>query len=125
MQLGGRARRIDVLDRRRGLTSTVSRGRRAASVVNALDALCQGEVGALARLKVAAQAYVAELSDRGLPCGSAVDAVTALIAACWSRKAVPAPARLVREAVLDVVGSWCVDELARLTRARASRRSAG
>jgi hypothetical protein len=111
---------IGILDRGHGPASGVSRtGRASARVIDALDALCRGESGALARLKVATQAYVAELSDRALPRDSAIDGVTDLIAACWSQGAVPAPAPLVREALVDVVGSWCADELARIARGNA------
>ena len=105
-------RTLGVVDADQPRARKVSRGARGSGrVVEALDALCHREGGALARLKAATEAYVAELCDHALPRDLAVDTVTDLVAACWSRGSVPAPAPLVREALVDVVASWCADEL--------------
>ncbi len=117
MDLHVRTLGVVVVDQTRGSArsarSALPGARGSGCVIDALDALCHREVGALARLKSATQAYVMELSDCALSRDLAVDAVTDLVAACWSRGAVPAPAPLVREALMDVVASWCVDELGR------------
>ncbi len=120
MDLHVRTLGVVVVDQPRGRARSTRSTRSAlpgahgsGGVIEALDALCHREGGALARLKRATQAYVMELHDRALPRDLAVDAVTDLIAACWSRGAVPALSPLVREALVDVVASWCVDELGR------------
>lgn len=116
------AARVAILVRGHGDRSHALRSSHASGcVIDALDALCRGQGGALARLKVATHACAAELRDRAVPSSAAVDAITELIAECWTQGAVPAPAPLVREALVDVVGSWCVDELDRIARATAER----
>ncbi len=69
------------------------------------------------QLKAATHACAAELTDRAIPFRVAVAAVTDLVVECWKEGLVPTPAPLVREALLDVVDSWCASELDRIASA--------
>ena len=107
MDLHVRTLGVVVADQTHGRARSALRGASGPGrVIEALGALCHREGGALARLKTATQAYAVELSDGALPRDLAVDVVLDLVSACWAQGSVPAPAPLVREALVDVVASW-------------------